>query len=70
MAPMLKGIAEQQPEGSTIVITVSSLEEAQKLLINGIHFGGSRYKTEQYWETGVGIVCPRCCLLGCWATAA
>lgn len=49
---------------STIVITVGSLEEARRLLINGIRFGGSRYKTEQYWETGVDTVCPRCCQLG------
>ncbi|BCR87741.1 uncharacterized protein ACHE_40305A [Aspergillus chevalieri] len=48
---------------STIVITVGSLE-ARRLLINSIRFGGSRYKTEQYWETGVDTVCPRCCQLG------
>ncbi|ODM14627.1 hypothetical protein SI65_09972 [Aspergillus cristatus] len=51
-------------KGSTIVITVGSLEEAWRLLINGIRFGGSRYKTEQYWETGVDTICPRCCQLG------
>ncbi|KAL2005205.1 hypothetical protein VTN00DRAFT_2415 [Thermoascus crustaceus] len=37
-----------QKKGSTIMITVGSLEESQKLLINGIHFEGSRYCTEQY----------------------
>ncbi|KAL2004445.1 hypothetical protein VTN00DRAFT_5208 [Thermoascus crustaceus] len=45
----LKG---SEQKGSTIVITVGSLEEAQKLLINGIRFGGSRYRTEHYWELG------------------
>jgi hypothetical protein len=51
-------------KGSTIVITVGSLEEARKLLINGIRFGGSRYRTEHYWEVGVDTVCPRCGHLG------
>lgn len=51
-------------KGSTMVITVGSLEEAQKLLINGIRFGGSRFRTENYWEVGVDTVCPRCCRLG------
>lgn len=51
-------------KGSTIVITVGSLEEARRLLVNGIRFGGSRYRTEHYWEVGVDTVCPRCCHLG------
>jgi hypothetical protein len=51
-------------KGSTIVVTVGSLEEARKLLANGIRFGGSRYRTEHYWEVGVDTVCPRCCHLG------
>jgi hypothetical protein len=50
--------------GSTIVITVGSLEEARKLLTNGIRFGGARYRAEQYWEIGPDTVCPRCCNLG------
>lgn len=49
---------------STIVVTVGSLEEARELLVHGIRFGGSRYKTEHYWEVGVDTVCPRCCRLG------
>ncbi|ODM16205.1 hypothetical protein SI65_08204 [Aspergillus cristatus] len=59
-----KELQNSNQKGSTIVITVGSLEEARRLLINGIRFGGSRYKTEQYWETGVDTVCPRCCQLG------
>lgn len=59
-----KELQNSNQKGSTIVITVGSLEEARGLLINGIRFGGSRYKTEQYWETGVDTVCPRCCQLG------
>lgn len=47
-----------------MVITVGFLEEAQKLLVNGVRFGGSRFKTENYWEVGVDTVCPRCCHLG------
>jgi len=59
-----KELHNSNQKGSTIVITVGSLDEARRLLINGIRFGGSRYKTEQYWETGVDTVCPRCCQLG------
>ena len=59
-----KELYNSNQKGSTIVITVGSLEEARRLLINGIRFGGSRYRTEQYWETGVDTVCPRCCQLG------
>lgn len=59
-----KELQNSNQKGSTIVITVGSLEEARRLLINGIRFGGSRYKTEQYWETGVDTVCPRCCQMG------
>jgi len=59
-----KELHNSNQKGSTIVITVGSLEEARRLLINGIQFGGSHYRTEQYWETGVDTVCPRCCQLG------
>lgn len=59
-----KELQNSNQKGSTIVITVGSLEEVRRLLINGIRFGGSRYRTEQYWETGVDTVCPRCCQLG------
>ena len=43
---------------------VGSLEEARKMLINGLRFGGSRYRTEHYWELGANCVCPRCCGIG------
>lgn len=59
-----KELQDSNNKGSTIVITVGSLEEARRLLINGIRFGGSRYRTGQYWETGVDTICPRCCQLG------
>ncbi|ODM23014.1 hypothetical protein SI65_00603 [Aspergillus cristatus] len=59
-----KELYNSNQKGSTIVITVGSLEDARRILINGIRFGGSRYRTEQYWETGVDTVCPRCCQLG------
>ena len=51
-------------KGSTIVVTVGSLEEARKILVHGIRFGGYRYRTEHFWEVGVDTVCPRCCQLG------
>ncbi|KAL1978960.1 hypothetical protein VTN96DRAFT_7983 [Rasamsonia emersonii] len=54
----------REQKGSTIVITVGSLEEARKILINGIRFGGSRYRTEHYWDLGADTVCPRCCGIG------
>lgn len=50
----------REQKGSTIVITVGSLAEARKILINGIRFGGSRYRTEHYWGLGADTVCLRC----------
>jgi hypothetical protein len=47
-------------KGSTIVITVGTREEADGLLIDGIRFGGNRYRTERFWELGPETVCPRC----------
>ncbi|KAI9035227.1 uncharacterized protein KD926_004259 [Aspergillus affinis] len=60
----LKDLQSSDRKGSTIVLTVGSLDEARRLLVNGIRFGGSRYRTEQYWETGADTVCRRCCQLG------
>lgn len=57
-------LKDSEKKGSTIVITVGSLEEARKILINGIRFGVSRYHTEHYWELGADTVCPRCCGIG------
>ena len=51
-------------KGSTIVITVGSLEEAWNLLVNEIHFGGSQYRMKHYWEVRMDTVCPWCCHLG------
>ena len=39
-----KELQNSNQKGSTIVVTVDSLEEARRLLINGIRFGGSWYK--------------------------
>ena len=60
----LDEVRVSEKQGSTIVVTVGSLEEARKMLINGLRFGGSRYRTEHYWELGVDCVCPRCCGIG------
>jgi hypothetical protein len=51
-------------KGSSIVITVGSLAEAQQIQANGIRFGGTRYKVEHFWELGPDTVCPRCCGIG------
>jgi hypothetical protein len=59
-----RDLRESSRKGSTIVITVGSLEEARNLRVNGIRFGGARYKTEHYWDLGPGTVCPRCCGIG------
>lgn len=47
-----RDIEEGAGKWSTIVVTVGSLEEARELLVQGIRFGGTRYKTEHYWEVG------------------
>jgi hypothetical protein len=58
---VLMGSAQR---GSSIVITLGSLEEARKIRSNGIRFGGQWYKTEHYWELGPDTTCPRCCGIG------
>jgi hypothetical protein len=60
----MQAVATSDRKGSTIVITVGSLEEARDLRVNGIRFGGSRYQTEHYWELGPDTICPRCCGIG------
>ena len=57
-------IRKGEKRGSTIVITVGSLEVARKLLVNGIRFGGYRFHTEHFWEVGADAVCPRCSGIG------
>lgn len=47
-----------------IVATVSSQEEAQRLINSGLRFGGTRHRVTQYWEVGADTVCPRCCGIG------
>jgi len=59
-----QAIQQSNQKGAAIVITISSLEEARKLRINGLRFGGIRHRTEHYWELGPGTVCPRCCGIG------
>jgi hypothetical protein len=51
-------------KGSSIVIIIGSLTEAQQVQANGIRFGGTRYKIEHFWELGPNTVCPRCCEIG------
>ena len=57
-------LREEDKKGSTIVVTVGSLEEARKMLINGLRFGGRRFSTEHFWQLGADSVCPRCCGIG------
>ncbi len=59
-----QAIRESTTKGSTMVITVGSREEAQKLLVDGIRFAANRYRTEQFWELRPETVCPRCCGIG------
>jgi hypothetical protein len=60
----IQAVASSNRKGSTIVITVGSLEEARNLRVNGIRFGGSRFRTEHYWELGLDTICPKCCGIG------
>ena len=57
-------LREGGKKGSTIVVTVGSLEEARTMLINGLRFGGHRFQTEHFWQLGADCVCPRCCGIG------
>jgi hypothetical protein len=57
-------LQEEDKKGSTIVVTVGSLEEARKMLINGLRFGGHRFSIEHFWQLGADSVCPRCCGIG------
>lgn len=60
----LRNPQEINGKGSTIVITVGSHEALRKILVNGIRFGGVRYRTERFWELGADTICPRCCGIG------
>jgi hypothetical protein len=60
----LRNPQDIEGNGSTIVITIGSHDELKRVLINGIRFGGTRYKTELFWELGADTVCPRCCGIG------
>jgi hypothetical protein len=59
-----KALREGDKKGSTIVVTVGSLEEARTMLTNGLRFGGHRFSTEHFWQLGADSVCPRCCGIG------
>jgi hypothetical protein len=54
----------EEKKGSSIVVTVGSFEEARRMVIDGLRFGGSRFRAEHYWEIGADAVCPRCCGIG------
>jgi hypothetical protein len=60
----LRNPQDIEGRGSTMVVTVGSHEEFRKILTNGIRFGGTRYRTELFWELGADTVCPRCCGIG------
>jgi hypothetical protein len=49
---------------STIVVTVGGLDDARKLLTQGVRFGGDRHPTTPYHEVSKDSVCPRCCGIG------
>jgi hypothetical protein len=57
-------LREGDQKGSTMVVTVGSVEEARIMLTNGLRFGGRRFTTEHFWQLGVDSVCPRCCGIG------
>jgi hypothetical protein len=47
-----------------MIATVGTWKEAQKLIANGLRFGGYRHSVTLYWETGPDSVCPRCSGVG------
>ena len=49
---------------STIVITVSSPEEARRLQAQRLRFGGDRHPVTPYEEIGKDSVCTRYCGIG------
>jgi hypothetical protein len=59
-----KELREEDKKGSTIVVTVGSLGEAQTILINGLCFRGYRFSIEYFWQMGADSVYPRCCGIG------
>ena len=51
-------------QGSVIVITVSSKNEAKKLFASGLQFGGILKIVEKYWESESSLVCLTCSSIG------
>jgi hypothetical protein len=45
---------------SIIVITVRNKLEADRLIAEGLHFGGFNHTVDRYWATGPEEICPRC----------
>jgi hypothetical protein len=45
---------------STIVITVPNKLVADKLMAQGLYFGGHNHMADRYWETGPEEICPKC----------
>ena len=45
---------------STIIVTVRSKLEADKLTTKGLYFGGYNHTVDRYWETGPEKICPKC----------
>jgi hypothetical protein len=59
-----KELREEDKKGSTMVVTVSSLEEARMMLINRLYFRGHRFSIEYFWQLGADSICPRCYGIG------
>ena len=60
----LEAIQAANQRFSTIIVTVGGLDDARRLLANGVRFGGTRHPTSPYQEVGRDSVCTRCCGIG------
>ena len=59
-----KKLRSRKQQSATIVVTVGSGEEAQKMLKLGLQFSTRRHTTEAYKEVNPESVCTRCCGIG------
>jgi hypothetical protein len=60
----IEAIQKQNLQFSTMLITVGSLQIAQKIQTEGLRFGGIRHYATPYFKVGRDSVCPRCCGIG------
>lgn len=49
---------------STIYFTVKTAFEADRIIKQGLHFGGRYHKVESYRRVGPDTICPTCCHWG------